>query len=86
MAMIYAFAVEPILPGRAWMKGAIYALILWVLNAAIVLPATGEGFAGAAHLTLAGTVWFAAAHTLFFILLAILFAFLDGKSRRLRKG
>jgi hypothetical protein len=40
------------------------------LNAFVVLPATGEGFAGSAHLTLAGIMWFAVAHTLFFMVLA----------------
>jgi hypothetical protein len=40
-------------------------------NAAVVLPAIGEGFR---HLGLAGMAWFAAAHTLFFVVLAVLYA------------
>lgn len=75
MALFYAFALEPVLPGgKAWVKGLIYAAFVWVLNAAIILPALGEGFAGGAHLTMAGMIWFAAAHTLFFLLLAIVYA------------
>ena len=35
-------------------------------------------FAGSRHLTLAGMVWFAAAHTLFFVVLAVLYARLQG--------
>jgi hypothetical protein len=54
------------------------------VNALIVLPATGEGFAGSANLTLAGIAWFAAAHCIFFMMLAYGFAFLyrtrDGES------
>ena len=74
MALFYAFILEPRLPGGAWLKGLIYAAAVWILNAAFVLPATGEGFAGSAHLSLAGMIWFAAAHTLFFLILAFSFA------------
>ncbi len=73
MALFYAYALEPFLPGRAWGKGLIYAAAVWIVNAVVVLPATGEGFAGAAHLTIPGMAWFAAAHTLFFVLMAMLF-------------
>ena len=71
MAMFYALLLEPLPPKRAWIKGLIYAGGVWILNAAVILPATGEGFAGRHHLTIAGMIWFAAAHTLFFIVLAI---------------
>ena len=74
MAVFYALALEPLLPGKAWIRGLLYAALVWILNAAVVLPATGEGFAGSAHLTIAGMIWFAAAHTLFFLLLAIAYA------------
>jgi len=40
----------------------------------VVLPAIGEGLAGTRRLTLAGMVWFAAAHTLFFVVFAVLYA------------
>jgi hypothetical protein len=70
MALFYAFVLEPALPAGPWLKGAIYAAAVWLLNAAIVLPLTGEGFAGTAHLGVAGIIWFAAAHTVFFLLLA----------------
>jgi hypothetical protein len=46
---------------------------VWLLNAAVVLPLTGEGLAGSVHLSLAGMTWFAAAHTVFFVLLAVLY-------------
>ncbi len=71
MALFYAYVLEPMLPGGDVRKGTIYAIATWLLNAVVVLPATGEGFAGSAHLTLAGIVWFAAAHSLFFVGLAI---------------
>jgi hypothetical protein len=71
MALVYAYALEPVLPCGDARKGAIYAIGAWLLNAAVVLPATGEGFAGSAHLTFAGMIWFAAAHGLFFMMLAM---------------
>ncbi|HVJ42988.1 MAG TPA: hypothetical protein VM639_15910 [Dongiaceae bacterium] len=73
MALFYAFVLAPILPGRSWVKGAIYALAVWLANAVIVLPVTGEGFAGSRSLSLAGMAWFAAVHTLFFVVQAVLY-------------
>ena len=74
MALFYAFALEPVLRGPSWLRGLLYAAAVWLANALIVLPATGEGFAGSRHLSLAGMVWFAAAHTLFFVAQAVLYA------------
>jgi len=74
MALFYAFALEPLLPGPSWLRGLLYAVAVWLANALIVLPAIGEGVAGSRRLTLAGMAWFAAAHTLFFVAQAILYA------------
>ena len=74
MALFYAWFLESRLRGNALLKGLIYAALVWLLNAVVILPLTGEGFAGSAHLTLAGMIWFAAAHTLFFVLLALWYA------------
>jgi hypothetical protein len=74
MALFYAFALEPLLPGPSWLRGLLYAVAVWLANALIVLPAIGEGLAGSRRLTLAGMAWFAAAHTLFFVAQAILYA------------
>jgi hypothetical protein len=74
MSLFYAFVLEPLVPWNPTMKGLVYALGVWFVNALIILPATGEGFAGAANLSVAGILWFAAAHTLFFSLLACGFA------------
>jgi len=35
-------------PAGRLRKGSAYALVVWLLNAAVVLPATGDGFAGSA--------------------------------------
>lgn len=74
MAIFYAFVVEPVMGGSAWLKGFLYAAATWLLNAFVVLPMIGEGIAGSRHLGVAGIVGFAVIHTVFFVLLAILFA------------
>jgi hypothetical protein len=73
MAIFYAFVLDPVLPGRPWVKGLIYAAGVWLLNALIVLPLIGEGIAGSRDLGAAGMVGFAVIHTVFFVLLAVLY-------------
>jgi hypothetical protein len=72
MALFYAFALEPVLRGPSWLRGLLYAVAVWLANALIVLPTTGDGIAGSRRLTVAGMAWFAAAHTLFFVTQAVL--------------
>jgi hypothetical protein len=78
MAVFYALAVEPWMPGRVLAKGLAYALFAWLLNALVVLPLLGEGVAGARLLTALGMTCFAIAHTIFFVILAGLY----GRLRR----
>jgi hypothetical protein len=73
MAAFYAFVLEPVLPGSPLVKGLIYALLVWLANAFIVLPWIGEGIAGSRYLSAAGMLYFAMAHTVFFVGLAILY-------------
>jgi hypothetical protein len=74
MALLYGLALERRLLGPPWMKGLIYAAVVWAANALAVLPWLGEGVAGSRYLGLAGMAYFAAAHTVFFLLLAVWFA------------
>lgn len=77
MALLYGIALEPLLPGKPWWKGLLYAAAVWVSNAFVILPWLGEGIAGSRNLGLPGMAYFAAAHTVFFVLLAVLFARFD---------
>lgn len=77
MALFYVYALERRLPGPPWIRGLTYAVVVWLVNAAIVLPTIGEGFAGSRDLTAAGMLWFAGSHTLFFVLTAELYAHLS---------
>lgn len=70
-AVIYVW-IRPLLPGGALEKGLVYALLVWLVNAAIVLPALGQGFAGINTLSAVGILAFAIAHTAFFLALAAL--------------
>lgn len=74
MALLYGLALEARLAGPPWRKGLAYAVAVWLANAFIVLPLLGEGVAGSRSLSPPGMAYFAAAHTVFFVGLAVLFA------------
>jgi hypothetical protein len=82
MAVFYAFGLEPVLPGPPLVKGLIYAFLVWLANAFIVLPWIGEGIAGSRYLSAAGMLYFAAAHTIFFVGLAFLYPYFVKSPRR----
>ncbi|CAG9209315.1 conserved membrane hypothetical protein [Paraburkholderia tropica] len=54
-------------------KGLFSAALVWLVNAAVILPAIGQGFAGAKMLSPLGMTLFGAAHTLFFLMGAVLY-------------
>ncbi len=86
MGVVYALACEPWALRWPWSCGFVCGLLVWLANALWVLPATGEGIAGASHLTWLGIAWFAAAHLLFFLLLAVLYARLRRSSAGLSQS
>ena len=49
-AVFHVFGLEPILSGPALVKGLVYALLVWLTNAFIVLLRIGEGSAGSRDL------------------------------------
>ena len=73
MALVYGLLLEPLWRGAPWVLGLIYAAVVWLANSFVVLPLIGEGIAGSATLSTAGIVWFAVAHTIFFVALALLY-------------
>jgi hypothetical protein len=54
-------------------KGLFATAVVWLANAAFILPAIGQGFAGSSILSPWGMTIFAVAHTLFFLLGAVLY-------------
>lgn len=76
MAVFYAVFLEPRLR-RAFTpltSGLFYALGVWLVNTWVILPALGLGIAGENAIPVAGMVYFALAHTAFFVVLALLYA------------
>lgn len=73
MALVYA-AIPGTARGHVLAKGLLYAFAVWLINACVVLPLIGQGFAGSHVLTARGMIVFAGAHTVFFVLNALLFA------------
>jgi hypothetical protein len=74
MGIVYAFALGSLAVRRPWLCGLAVGAAVWAIKALIVLPVTGEGFAGTRHLTLLGLGWFAAAHFLYFFSLTLAYA------------
>lgn len=58
---------------RTYVKGLLTAMIVWLANACVILPMIGQGFAGSHELTAAGMITFAIAHTIFFVMTALLY-------------
>jgi len=81
MAIFYAYVLDQRLDGRPLVKGLLYGIAVWLFNAFVVLPLTGEGIAGSAHLNAIGMISFATAHMAFFEVLSVLYGCLFSESR-----
>lgn len=64
-----------------WSTALTAALIVWLINATIILPLLGEGLAGTQTIGSVGIAYFAIAHTTFFVILS-----LSTKRQMLRRG
>jgi hypothetical protein len=42
--LMYAYLLYPLFPGRPWVKGLTWGLVLWFLQEALVMPMMGNGF------------------------------------------
>jgi hypothetical protein len=73
MAFLYAVAVEPLLPGPGWKKGVVYAMVVWLINSAVVMPLLGKGFAASHALTPRGMAYFFVANGVYGVLLGLLY-------------
>lgn len=76
LAVIYALFLEPRLRKvfTPLVSGLFYALGVWLVNAWIVLPLLGMGIAGESIVRPIGMIYFAFAHTTFFVILSLLYA------------
>lgn len=72
MAVAHAISFGD-MPISAVLKGLFTAAFVWFLNACIILPIIGQGFGGCHVLTWLGMLIFALAHTVFFVLTALLY-------------
>jgi hypothetical protein len=73
MAVFYALIVrDP--RNRVVGKSLLYATLVWLANALVVLPLIGQGLAGTRVLSIIGIEYFAQAHTIFFVLSGLLLA------------
>ena len=47
--LVFAYLLYPLLPGRPWVKGLGWGLVLWFLAQALVMPMMGMGFFTSEH-------------------------------------
>lgn len=76
MALFYTLILEPLLRNRftPMQSGLLYALLVWLANAFVILPGLSMGIAGSAVIPVSGMLYFAFAHTAFFVILAMVYA------------
>jgi hypothetical protein len=66
IVVVYAVTLGG-LRGAVLAKGLVAAAVVWLTNACVVLPLSGQGFPGHRVLTPLGMSVFAVAHTAFFV-------------------
>lgn len=82
MAALYVYVIEKYLAGPGWRKGAVFAMLPWLINSIIVLPLLGKGFAGSNVLDGVGLVYFFIANGVYGVLLGYLFEKTSGRCLR----
>lgn len=65
MILIYFFIFARYIHGPRLLKATIFSILVWLVNAAFVLPQLGEGFAGIYNVPLSGVVYFFVANWIF---------------------
>jgi hypothetical protein len=69
MSIFYVYCFEKLLSWPGWRKGAIFSLIPWIINSAVVMPLLGKGFAASSAITPVGMIYFFIANASYGILL-----------------
>lgn len=69
MSIMYVYIFRKFIPGSGWQKGAIFSLLPWIMNSAIVMPLLGKGFAASSILKPEGLIYFFFANAAFGTLL-----------------
>ncbi len=72
MVLFYVYWFSKQINCNAWLKGAFFSLIPWLINGFVVLPLLGLGWLGNNQLTRSGIVYFFAANLIFGVLLGAL--------------
>ncbi|WP_414449995.1 hypothetical protein AB4851_29980 [Burkholderia sp. 22PA0099] len=73
MAIFYA-GINTRPAARPILKSLLYAAAPWLANSLIILPLIGQGIAGSRVISVPGMIYFAFAHTAFFVINGLLLA------------
>lgn len=58
MLLAYFLLLAPRMTGSRWTNATLFALFVWLLNAAVILPLLGQGFAGLHKISAVGAAYF----------------------------
>lgn len=58
MLLTYFLLLAPRMTGSRWINATVFAVFVWLLNAALVLPLLGQGFAGLKKISAIGVAYF----------------------------
>ncbi len=79
MIMVYFYVFALLLSGSEWWKSSAFSLVPWLVNAALVFPALGQGFAGARSTPWPGLIYFLFANWLFVVVSALAYRFMSDR-------
>lgn len=71
MILLYFYFASPRLSGPQWWRATQFSLLPWLMNAGVVLPMLGQGFAGMNRLSFAGALYFFIANWIFVVVSAL---------------
>lgn len=69
--LVYFYLFAKHVRGARWWRATVFALLFWLINAGLVLPQLGEGFAGIRAVSPSGVLYFCFANWVFVVVSAL---------------
>lgn len=69
--LVYFYLFAKHVRGARWWRATVFALLFWLINAGVVLPQLGQGFAGIRAVSTSGVLYFFFANWMFVVVSAL---------------
>lgn len=69
--LVYFYLFAKHMRGARWWRATVFAMLFWLINAGLVLPLLGEGFAGIGAVSSSGVLYFFFANWVFVVVSAL---------------